>query len=102
LTVTVDRQRIINCVFSAIEQVNATRAPEEAVLPAIDTVLVSDQSGLDSLGLINFVVALEDQLSQAFGRQIPLAESALDPSARRHFATVADLADHLEAILSKE
>jgi hypothetical protein len=63
--------QVQKAIDAAVGDVNLTRRKDEAPLtsdPAV--VLVGEGGRLDSLGLVNFVVALERRLAEASGRQV--------------------------------
>ena len=68
-------EKIRAAVDNAVDQVNAMQASGRTVDKSPGTVLVGDQAVLDSLGVVNLIVALEQQLEDDAGISIPLTEN---------------------------
>jgi len=91
-----DRDQIENVVYRAIDQVNELLLDENALTKERITILIGEGSNLDSMGFVNFVVALEEELEREIGLDLNLVEelnSAGDNSKRG--ITVVDLIDFL-------
>jgi acyl carrier protein len=89
-------EKITRTIFAAIDQTNLLLPKGEKLPKSPETHLVGSDSALDSLGLINFVVALESQILSNFGRSISLVDTAALPATESPFRTVAILADYLK------
>jgi acyl carrier protein len=96
----VSRAEILEAVLAAIRETNA-------VLPAGASLQVSDGAGLleppgqlDSLGLVNLIVAVENRCHAALGRTVTLVDALQIPPAESPFRTVQSLVDHLERALA--
>ena len=67
-----------------------------------DFVLMGDDSQLDSLGLVRFVVMVEQKLEQRYGHYIAVMDdSGLDESSNP-FATIGSLTNHLTVLTENE
>ncbi len=85
-------------VDRAIVRVNEVLLPENALLNDPQTILLGDGASLDSMGFVNFVVALEDEYHAAIGDSLNLVERLNDsngtgPGVR----TLGDLIQFLAA-----
>jgi acyl carrier protein len=91
-----DRGRIEEAVYRAIDQVNELLLDENALTKEEDTILIGEGSKLDSMGFVNFVVALEEELAQEIGLDLNLAEelNAAGVNPQRWF-TIVSLVDFL-------
>lgn len=95
------RDRVLQTLFSAIDRVNPLLPRGRKLPKSADTVLLGDASPLDSLGLVNLIVAAEQKLEEEFN--VPLAlldEASLSPEASP-FLTLGTLADHLHSLLTE-
>ena len=63
-----------SAVFPAIDQVNEHLPPDKKLIKSADTALISESSGIDSLTLISFVVALEQSIEAEYGHSISLTD----------------------------
>lgn len=95
-------EQVTQAMFRAIDEVNRSRAPGQRVEKSRETELLGGSSVLDSLGLVNLIVAVEAQVEDAFGVTVNLA----DEQARRHpanpFRTIGSLADYVSALLKDQ
>ncbi len=73
------RERVLKSIFGAIEEINEMLAEEERLNCSEDTLLSGSAGELDSLGLINFMVALEGRVSEDFGLTLNLIEELENP-----------------------
>ena len=81
--------RVRRCVANAIADVNSLRPVDEQVPTGPDTVLAGEGGVLDSLGLVNFAVALETLVEQEFGATPGLVAEILGASDPAPFRTIA-------------
>lgn len=91
-------ERVLECVYAAIEEANEDREDLPALEKSPDTPIQDAESGLDSLGLINFVIAVEEGVQREFGVAIVLGDDralAMDPSPLRSVGSVAEYAQSL-------
>ncbi len=90
-----DRAQVASAVMSAIEELNQD-LPSGAVLDlAPDTVLFGRGSRLDSLGLVNLIVAVEGALADELDVEITLADEKAMSQASSPFRTVDTLVDFI-------
>jgi hypothetical protein len=95
-----DLNRVQDVVFRAIDEVNKQRPAHRHLAKAEHTVLIGPSGGLDSLGLVNLIAVLEQEVETAFHRSINLIDDDLMSDAPVHFADVASLTRHLTARLA--
>lgn len=98
----VDTEKVMQAIFAAIEEVNEQRPPERQIEPAADTVLFGQSGVLDSLGLVNLIVAAEQQLEEAFGASLTLADEKAMSQKHSPFRTVRTLAEYAATLLSED
>lgn len=87
--------KILQLINETIDGVNQQLAPSLRLAKSEGTVLMGDQGVLDSLGLINFLVTLEETCAERLGRSVKLLDEKLlaDPSGPLH--TVGSLAEYI-------
>jgi len=97
--VTVDRQRILEVIHAVIDDLNAQWSDRPPIAKAGDAVLFGREGALDSLGLVHFVVGVEQGLAETLGVSVTLASDRA--MARQHspFRTVDRLADFIAELL---
>jgi acyl carrier protein len=103
MTTTMDRSQIEQIVFQAIDRVNEVLLDESAVAKDAGTILLGDGAVLDSMGFVNFVVALEEQLSSVAGVSVNVVEelNAADNDAPKP-ATVNDFIAFLSVLVRRK
>lgn len=89
-----DLQRIRTAVYRAVNTVNELLPPQQA-LPAEDaTVLVGPDAMLDSMGFVNFIVALEEELERELSRTFVVSDlMAIDAQRSDAAFTIGDIID---------
>lgn len=94
--------QVLACVYDAIDEGNLDRGDAPPLEKSLDTPIHGSASGFDSLGLINFVVAVEENVEREIGVAILLSDDralSQDPSP---FQSVRTLVDYIEDLLSRE
>jgi acyl carrier protein len=95
-------EKILDCLYEAIDDVNRERKDAPPLAKSPDTALYGSASQLDSLGLINFVVAAEQKIEAAFGTTIVLADDRALAQEPSPFESVAALAAYIEVLLGEQ
>lgn len=93
------KQRIVEALYAAIDDLNRQRSGEPTLTKSIESALYGGASELDSLGLVNFLVAAEQRVEEEFDKAVVLADDralSQDPSP---FRSVGALADYIEVLL---
>ena len=89
----VDKAKVAEAVLSAVEQLNE-ELPER-LEPAPETVLFGRGSALDSLGLVNLIVGVEQNLADEFDVEITLADDKAMSQASSPFRSVETLTEYV-------
>jgi hypothetical protein len=74
-----NRNQIEQVVFQAIDRVNEMLLEENAVPKEAGTALLGEGAALDSMGFVNFIVALEDALTEATRLRVNVVEALNAP-----------------------
>lgn len=96
-----ERNQLIDAVYKAVDELNTMRSPDKQVPKAMETVLSGPSAVLDSLGLVNLVVAIEDKLEDTFGVMVNLADQKAVASEHNPFRTLGTLTDYAGALLEQ-
>lgn len=94
-------EKIVECLYAAIDEINRGRSGDTPLTKSPDAALYGSSSELDSLGLVNFVVAAEEKIEQAFGLSIVLADDRALSHEPSPFGSVRALADYIEVLLKE-
>jgi len=95
-------ERIERAVFRAIDEINEARAREQRLEKSSDTVLMGESGRLDSLGLVNLVVAVEEQVAEEFGVTINIADTRARLQTANPYQTVSSLVEYIASILARD
>ena len=89
----INNGKIIQSIMDAIDEINERYPEEKRLSKSVDTVLTGESGKLDSLGLVSFVVAVEERIQNDLGVNISLADEIgnVDGALR----TPATLAEHI-------
>lgn len=69
-----ERSKILDIVSRVMEELNQDRDPESRLELSEDTLLFGRDSSLDSLGLVNLILGIEQTVLDELGVEITLAE----------------------------
>ncbi len=86
----------------AVEKFNDQSPPDQQLQDSPDTPLFGQDGKLDSLGLVNFILLVEEEISLYCGAYISLANDKAMSRKRSPFATVQSLADYISELLGDE
>jgi acyl carrier protein len=67
-----EQNKIYNLVIEVIEELNDQLDKEKKIIPEANTVLIGKSGGLDSLGVVNFMVMLEQKIENELNVQLNL------------------------------
>ena len=85
-------------VHRALDTVNGQLPATQRLPKTADTVIIGPAGRLDSLGIINFVVTLEELVSETVGAPVQLLNEADLANGDGPFQTVGTLTRFLEAM----
>ncbi len=87
------REKVLSLIYEALDEILEDSDPKE-IKKSPDTVLLGPSSGLDSLKLVNLIVAVEQRVEEEFGFPISAIanERAMSQKASplRNAGTLAD------------
>lgn len=93
--------RITNAVFRAIQVINEQLPPEKRLANTYDTVLWGPDAGLDSLGLVNLIVAVEEGITEEFDISISLTNYTSASEPDMSFLTVGSFITYVSSFVEK-
>ena len=94
-------KRIVHVIFDAIDELNYQLPEEQRLEKSIDTVLFGRAGRLDSLGLVNLIVEIEQKAEKEFGVTVTLADERAMSQKSSPFRTVATLANYISLLLEE-
>jgi acyl carrier protein len=96
-----DKQKVIQAIYTAIDEVNSTLTDSQQLEKTEDEVLYGQSGKLDSLGFVNLIVTIEEEITNAFDVACTLADEKAFSQKNSPFRTVATLANYIESNLSE-
>ncbi|MEQ8322561.1 MAG: hypothetical protein RH946_20025 [Rhodospirillales bacterium] len=90
----------IELVFAAIDTVNQMSDDGQAIVKAPQTPLLGDTTTVDSLVLVNLVVAIEEAIMDETGKVVTLITEDSMTQESSPFDSVQSLADYVDTRLA--
>jgi len=90
-----DPEHAARLIHAAIDVVNQQLPAARRLNKSPDTVIVGPSGSLDSLGIVNFVITLEEKTSEAIGRPVQLLDETALIEANGPFRTIGTLTTYL-------
>lgn len=97
----IDRERITAAVLEAIEEANGLFPPDRSLEVSPQAGLLEPPGRLDSLGLVNLIVAVESRCEARLGQAISLVDALSLSPEESPFRDVPTLVEHLQRVLSR-
>jgi len=97
----VSRDKIIQTIFDVIDELKQQVPVIQQLDKSVDTVLFGKSGQLDSLGLVNLIVATEQKIEEEFGVAMTLADEKALSRKSSPFRTIGTLADYISLLLEK-
>jgi acyl carrier protein len=94
-------ERTITVVYRAVDEVNQTLPATRQVKQSLDSPLREPAGTLDSMGLVNLIVALEEQVEMEYGVTVNLADQRSVDESIDPLSSVERLVAYLERLLAK-
>ncbi len=88
-------------IYSAIDQVNQHLPLEMTLSKSPDQALMGSGSKLDSIGLVNLIVAVEQNLQDALGVPLSLANERAFSLTHSPFRDVQSLARYIQELINE-
>lgn len=96
----IERQEIESAVFAAIAEVNEQLPENGRIEQSSDARLFGQRGVLDSLGLVNLIVAVEQEIEDAFDETVTLADEKAVSQKNSPFKSVESLVDYIADLLN--
>ena len=98
----IERQQILSLIYTSIETINEMKIDEDKLELKENTLLFGPDSKLDSLGLVNLIVDIEQRFSDKFGIEIILTDERVMTDDTIVFESVKTLADYISSVLKED
>ena len=95
-------EKIITVINNSIDELNQQLSEQDRLEKSLDTNLFGGNSILDSLGLINLIVAVEQNIEDEFDISLTLADERAMSQRHSPFRTVGSLVDYISMLFEEE
>ena len=95
-------ERIKKVIINSIEEINQQLQKENQLEKSTNTILFGKDGKLDSLGLVNLLVIIEQNIEDELQVIITLADERAISQRNSPFRTVKTLADYIEMLLDEK
>ena|ERR1035438_5138481 len=96
------KEKIIEIIYNSIDEINVGREPELQLKKNPDTVIFGHSGKLDSLGLVNLIVSLEESINDILNVEITLADERAMSMETSPFKTVLTLTDFILLLIKQK
>jgi acyl carrier protein len=93
--------RVLASVYAAIDEFNLSQDDGRRLEKNPSTVLLGANSTLDSLGLVNLLVTVEEQVSTQLNAPVTLASDKAFSMRNSPFATISSLTAYVQQLVSE-
>ena len=94
--------KVIEVINKSIDELNNQVDCDLRLEKSINTALIGSGGKLESLGLINLIIAIEQNIEDEFDTSITLADERAMSQEHSPFKTVGSLADYIEMLLEEK
>jgi len=94
-------EKILNIVYAVIDEINEQLEKDQRLNKSQDTVLFGQSGRLDSLGMVNLIVGLEEKVAEETGIEISLADQMMALDEDSPLKTVAGLVQYVYSIVEE-
>ncbi len=91
-------EKTIPVILETVDEFNDL-FPEQRIDKSTHAVVYGESGSLDSLGLVNFIVAIEEKLEEVFGVTLTLADEKAMSRKNSPFRTIESLAQYVTQLL---
>ena len=96
------KKKILETIYDSIDELNEQLSNEQQLTKSTKTVLFGNNGQLDSLGLVNLLVIMEQNIEEEFDVSITIADERAMSQIHSPFRTIGFLADYIEMLLKQD
>ena len=97
-----ERERIVNAVYNAIDELNNQLPPGVSVEKTPEAPLFGAGGKLESLDFVTLIMEVEEKINAEFGTNLVIADENLLSKEKSPFSTVQTLVDYLGELVERE
>lgn len=90
-------QSVTKIIYETIDEINLLLSDEMKLDKSLNTVIFGENGKLDSLGMVNFIVSLEDKIKENLGFEISLSDGKVISEKNSPLSTIKALSDYISS-----
>lgn len=94
-------EKVLHSLYAAVDEVNEQLPGQQQVEKSTTAILFGKTGKLDSLGLVNLILAVEEQIEQDFGVAITIADERAMSQKHSPFRTIGALQEYIGELLQE-
>jgi acyl carrier protein len=94
--------KITKLIYEVFDEINVQLTNENQLAKSTKTIIFGKDGQLDSLGLVNLVVMIEQNIEDNYDVEITIADERAISQKHSPFSTVRSLADYIELLLREK
>ena len=96
------RNKILEGIYAAIDEVNEQFPEDQNLEKSLETVLLGSSGKLESVNLVNLLVAIEENIEEAFDIPISITDERAVSEKNSPFRTVETLCNFMLNLLDEK
>ena len=94
-------EKVLHSLYAAVDEVNRLLPDQQQVEKSTTAILFGKTGRLDSLGLVNFILAVEEQIEHDFGVAITIADERAMSQKSSPFRSIGALQVYIGELLQE-
>ncbi|MCK4423399.1 MAG: hypothetical protein KAV18_04940, partial [Candidatus Omnitrophica bacterium] len=94
-----EKNRVVDNVKELEKEIIHRKKAEEKIEKSLSTIIVGEKGELDSLGLVNFIVAVEDKIKNEFKAEVSLSLEELMSNEENHLNCIETFVEYMCSVL---
>ena len=94
-----NKEKIKNLIIKSVQEINEQLPQKQQLGQSSKTTLFGSDGKLDSLGLVNLLVIIEQNIEDEFDISITIADEKAMSQKHSPFKTIGTLADYIDMLL---
>ena len=95
------KKQLLETIYKSLDEINENLNDAQKLMKDKNTVLFGKDGQLDSLGLVNLLVIIEQNVEDGFDVSITIADERAMSQKHSPFRTVGALVDYINMILKE-
>ena len=96
------KNKVIKTILETINEYNDGLSKNDQISSNLDSSIYGGSSNLDSMGLVSFIVGLEQSIEDKFDQSISLADEKAMSQKSSPYQNINSLADYILKLLVKD